>query len=114
MTQEYDDTMRQARLATALGQLKHCVNLTQLLKVADNVDQGIRDAEFNFPAEIIMFVDMAAEGITLNHDSVRRSAEEAMLQLAFFNAGLNLPSPFIMACHQGGWRVRGGSLVLEA
>ena len=78
------------------------------------VDQGVRDAEFNFPAEVLIFVDLARNTdfdtapIEPHLDRIQASAERAMLQLAFFNCGINPPSTYIMEVHKMGWRYRGG------
>lgn len=91
------------KLKAAIAAVPGCTTEMDLLKVADRVDQ-IGPAEMNFPAEIIMYVDISAQTGQDLQSSIRASAERAMLQLAFFNAGEQPPCSFIMAAYNAGWR----------
>lgn len=91
-------------LLKAIEQAKAATSETELIRAASLVDYGIRAAELNFPAEIIMHVQMMPQAVNLT--AIMRSAEEAMMQIAFMNLGEQPPCSFIMACHEAGWRYR--------
>lgn len=68
-------------------------------------------SEFNFPAEIIMFLDFQQGQRGRDYSKeIRHSAEEALLQLYFINLGLNPSSVFVMDAHRSGWRILKGTL----
>lgn len=94
------------KLMQALSRLTVINDGGELQDLACKVDQGIRDAEFNFPAEIILYLDVQSETGKDRSEGIRKSAEESMMQMAFFNLGLQPPCSFIMACYQEGWRYR--------
>jgi hypothetical protein len=100
----------------ALDELPSCKTEWDLERLATRISEpATQPAEFNFPADVIMLVDamLLVDRVpdpdareTLAH--IRAAGEQAMLQLAFFNLGLQVPSPFINKVHEAGWRYAGG------
>lgn len=98
-------------LAAAIERAKEAETEADLFAAAGPVDKSYGDGtEFNFPAEIIMYLDMAQARPGSPHPTaaILKSAEETMLQLAFINAGEQPPCAFIMAAHGAGWRYHPG------
>lgn len=98
-------------LIDAIAGIPDAKTMAQLLRLAGKVDQAAGPAEFNFPAEVIMHLDVTGLTGSVDESAIRKSAEQAMLQLAFFNLGENPPCSFIMVCHLNGWRAGGAGLV---
>lgn len=92
-------------LQAAIASIPSCETEPEILRLADRVDET-GPAEMNFPAEVIMFAAQLQAGpARLEYlDRINVSAEQGMLQLAFFNAGLQPCCSFIMAVHAAGWR----------
>ena len=93
-----------------LEQLPAAETEADLLRLVQRTDESAKPAEFNFPAEVLIFVDCIRHSTdegrrTKMLADIEHSAEEAMLQLAFFNQGIQPPSTVIMAVHSLGWRV---------
>jgi hypothetical protein len=80
-----------------------------LLRMVDRITEAKDEAEFNFPAAVLQAVELARAGFfPVDLHSLETSAEEAMLQIAFFNEGHAAPSPFIIKAVAAGWRYRIG------
>jgi len=95
------------KLKAALAGLPQAQDAGELVRLADSVDQGIRDTEFNFPANVITITDvhpalMGPKEITM----LREEGERMMLQVAFLNVGQNPPCSFIQVAYDHGWRYR--------
>lgn len=94
-----------------LEQLPTAETEADLLRLVQRTDESAKPAEFNFPAEVLIFVDGIRQrvGGDSNRDKlltdIENSAQQAMLQLAFFNQGIQPPSSVIMAVYNLGWRV---------
>lgn len=100
-------------LSLALTRLKTCSDLAEFLRIADKVDDWSVGIEKNFYAHIIQVQDMAAAaGKVAGQGYIRRQADMGMLQLALLDEGLQVPSPFIMAAYDLGWRVVAGRITL--
>lgn len=101
-------------LEEGLAQLPSCKTADDLERLATRISEpATRPAEFNFPADVIMLTDALLLDHTLPKaldilKSIRAAGEQGMLQIAFFNLGLQVPSPFIIRAHEAGWRYQGG------
>lgn len=101
-------------LQQALDELPKCVKADDLERLANRIcEPATQPAEFNFPADVIMLVDSLLLDPTLPKaldilSHIRAAGEQGMLQIAFFNLGIQAPSPFIIKVHEAGWRYSGG------
>jgi hypothetical protein len=87
----------------------NAVDAAHLLRMASRISPVNADAEFNFPAAILQALEFAKEGIKpLDPADLATAAEEGMLQIAFFNEGYAVPSPFLVLAVAAGWRYRIG------
>lgn len=100
-------------LMQAIEALHRCATEEDFTALAQRIDEGTKPAEFNFHADVVMLTDsllyqLQSEGkvpdLAKALADLRVIGEEGMLQLAFFNLGIQVPSPFIIKAHEAGWR----------
>lgn len=106
----------QQQLIEAIAAVPGCKTAEEVLKLADQVDQGWTPVEVNFPAEILMYLgmqDMTKTSDKQQAERIKKSAEEALLQLLFLNNGPNPPCSFIMVCYNNGWRAGSGNNLVQ-
>lgn len=79
---------------------------SDFLRLAVKVDEGFeKPSEYNFWANVLMGCDAAVyHGHPLDTTSIRKTAEQGIMQQALHNHGLQPPCSFIIKAHEAGWR----------